>query len=98
MPFRSYKLLLLTPTAHSSRPSLDQTVLGVIESAEVGLSSILSCIRHWDGLTSGSGLLSKIFSIFSTTSGVSLGRTSSAFKLSTICSGLVAPSYLSAPS
>lgn len=41
--------------------------------------------------TKGEGLLSKIFSIFSRTSGVSFGITSSALRLSRTCSGFDAP-------
>lgn len=42
-------------------------------------------------LTTGDGLLSSIFSIFSIISSVSRGRTPNAFKFSVTCSGLVAP-------
>ena len=42
-------------------------------------------------LTIGAGLLSRIASILSRTSGVSLGMTSNAFKLSRTCSGFEAP-------
>ena len=41
--------------------------------------------------TSGFGLLSKIFSILSKTSGVNFGSTSSALRLSMTCSGREAP-------
>ena len=41
--------------------------------------------------TWSSGLLSRIFSIFSITSGVNLGMTSIALRFSMICSGLDAP-------
>ena len=41
--------------------------------------------------TVGTGLLSKIFSIFSMISGVSLGRTSNALRFSRTCSGFDAP-------
>ena len=41
--------------------------------------------------TSSSGLLSKIFSILSITSGVNLGMTSMALRFSVTCSGLDAP-------
>lgn len=39
----------------------------------------------------GAGLLPKMPSTFSTIAGVSFGMTSSALRLSTICSGLEAP-------
>src|SRR5882762_6824019 len=44
-----------------------------------------------NGRTGGSGLLPKIFSIFSIISGVNLGMTSRALRLSMTCSGLLAP-------
>ena len=50
---------------------------------------ITSKLLH--SLTHGAGLLSKIFSIFSSISGVILGITSSAFRLSVTCSGFDAP-------
>jgi hypothetical protein len=42
-------------------------------------------------LTTGSGLFSRMASILSMTSGVNLGKTSSALRLSRTCSGFVAP-------
>ncbi len=41
--------------------------------------------------TTGAGWVARISSIFSRTAGVNFGRTSSAFRLSRTCSGLLAP-------